>query len=331
VKIKPGIGDVGWMLAGALMLLAAVLLVLRFQGKGDAALRLASKAKRIELVEEMRVALAAASEAEKSAVMAVTDEDSEKFAREARAQSTEIARRRDELAALLDAVGERDETKLLARFSATFADLQHIDDELLALAVKNTNLKAMRLAFGPAADAVTEMEAALSRLAAKRAGSADAAQVAVAAVGARAAALRIETLIPPHIAEESDAKMDALEARMSDAEREVAKHLDELAQVGNLAADPDLDAAAKSFARFRDLERQILALSRENTNVRSFAISLDRKRNAMFACQAALDLLQQAISKETIAGVEYEPPLNPRALGARSHEERSGAPEHVPR
>jgi hypothetical protein len=322
VKIKPGISDMGWMLAGALLLLAAMLLVLRFHGNDDTARRLASKAKRIELVEELRVALVAASEAEKSAVMAVTDEDSEKFAREARAQSAEVARRRDELAKLLDSASERDEQKLLTQFSATFADLQHIDDELLALAVKNTNLKAMRLAFGPAADAVAAMEAALSRLAAKRAGSADATQVAIAALGARNAALRIETLIPPHIAEESDAKMDALEARMSEAEREVAQDLDALTKIGEIGSDPDLVAATQSFAQFRALERQILPLSRENTNVRSLAMSLDRKRNAMFACQAALDALQQAISRETIAGVDYEPPLNPRGLGAPARVER---------
>jgi len=38
-------------------------------------------------------------------------------------------------------------------FSECFADYQRIDRDLLALAVKNTNIKAFALAFGPAAEA----------------------------------------------------------------------------------------------------------------------------------------------------------------------------------
>ena len=318
MQLKPGIGDLLWMLAGAALLGAVMLLVLRFHEREDSAAELALKAKRIDLEAEMRLDLAAESEAEKSAVMAVTDEDSQRFADEARRASAAVAAQRDELAQSVTVHGEK---VLLQQFSNEFAELRRIDDEILMLAVKNTNLKAARLAFGPAADSIAQMEAALAHVAERHAAAAEGSKVAVLALDARAAALRIETLIPPHIAEENDAKMDAIEKRMAEFASQVKRDLDDLAAIGALRADPDLAVAAKRFAEFGDLEKQILSLSRENTNVRSLAISLDKKRRAMFACQESLDALQQAMWKEPVAGVDYARPSNPRGLGAEAQRE----------
>ena len=127
------------------------------------------------------------------------------------------------LAQLLEAGGTQREKDLLAQFSKGFADFQRVDNDLLALAVKNTNIKAYGLAFGPAADALTEMNNALSRLVAKSATSPDARTVALLAFGAQTAALRIQIMLAPHIAEESDVKMDAMEARMTGDDQEVRK------------------------------------------------------------------------------------------------------------
>jgi len=184
--------------------------------------------------------------------------------------------------------------------------------------VKNTNLKAAHLAFGPAAECIAQMEVALAHVAEREAAAAEASKVALLALDARAAALRIETLIPPHIAEENDANMDALEKRMAEAASRAKRDLDDLAAIDALRADPDLAVATKRFAECGELEKQIVVLSRENTNVRSLAISLDKKRKAMFACQEALDALQQTMWKEPIAGIDYARPSNPRGLGAET-------------
>src|SRR5271169_2879366 len=162
MKMKPGSKDVFWMALGAAMLLVVMLVVLHVQRGQSPADQLAFKAKRVDLVERMRLALASASEAEKSAVMAITDEDSQKYADQARAATAEVEQGRAELGQLLDAGGTQREKDLLAQFSKVFADFQRVDSDLLALAVKNTNLKAYSLAFGPAADAITEMNDALS-------------------------------------------------------------------------------------------------------------------------------------------------------------------------
>jgi hypothetical protein len=87
MPLKPGINEARWMAAGAVLLLAVVLLVTHFQ-KGESPVeQLALKARRLELVNQIRLNLESAAEAEKSAVMAITDEDSQKSADQARAET----------------------------------------------------------------------------------------------------------------------------------------------------------------------------------------------------------------------------------------------------
>jgi len=84
VSMKPGLRDFLLMVVGAAMLLAMILLVLHFRTLQSSAAQLAFKAERVELVEQMRLSVTLASEAEKSAVMAITDEDSQTYADQAR-------------------------------------------------------------------------------------------------------------------------------------------------------------------------------------------------------------------------------------------------------
>jgi hypothetical protein len=109
--------------------------------------------------------------------------------------------------------------------------------------------------------------------------------------------------------------MDEMEALMDKDDRQVRVGLDGLAAQPDLRADSDVASARAGYARFSELRTQILALSRQNTNVRSLAISLDQKRKAMFMCQDALHALQQQIAAEPIP----EAPSNPRRLSAGPH------------
>lgn len=312
MTMKPGMKDFLRMATGSVILLGVMLVVLHFYNGQSPAQQLARKADRLERVGRIRLAMATASEAEKSAVMAITDEDSQTFADQARAATAQAERERRELGELLAADGTADERKLLDQFSQAFTDFQRIDADLLALAVKNTNVKASSLAFGPAAAAIKEMEAALGRLVAKTATSADAGDVTRLASGVQVGVLHIQTLLAPHIPEENDQKMDALEALMAKEEQTVRENLDALARVQRLSGDPDLAAAVASYAKFHEVKARILALSRENTNVRSLAISLTQKRKAALLCDDALAALQQAIQAEPVAGVTYRSPVNPR-------------------
>jgi hypothetical protein len=295
---KASLKDFLRMTAGAVILLVVMLTVLHFQSGQTPAAQLALKAKRIALVEQMRLALASASEAEKSAVMATTDEESQTFADQARtnAAAAELARRQ------LEGLLEPREPNLFAQFSQAFTDFQRVDKDLLELSVKNTNVKAFNLAFGPAAAAVKEMDTALAGL------PTEDVNVLRFADNARIAALRLQALLPPHIAEESDQKEDEMEAQMAKEDRDVRRSLDALSALPSLVDNPGLKTARASYARFSETRAQILKLSRENTNVRSLTISLNQKRKAMFLCQDALAALRDAIEQEPISSA----PVNPR-------------------
>lgn len=302
------------MAAGAAFFGAIILVVMNVPQKQTPAARLALQDRKIEIVDQMRLALASASEAEKSAVMATTDEDSQTFADQARAATASLEQERAQLGELLGANGSSRENELLAEFSKTFADFERIDHELLNLAVQNTNLKAYRLAFGPAAETLKEEDDALAHIVQARADSdsPENKKVILLADDARISSLRILALLPPHIAEESDQKMDEMEARMAREDRAIRKDLADLAALKGLAEDTDVATAAARYASFTDLRSQILKLSRENTNVRSLAISLNQKRKAMFLCQDALSALEQAIEQEFISGAADLTPVNPR-------------------
>ena len=311
MKTKPNFSMI-WMAAPTAGFVALILFVLHLRGEQDPTAQVAFKARRVDLVGQLQLDLASASEAEKSAVLAVTDQESQTLADQARAASARVEQEDRDLGELLAAGGTQGEKELLARFTDAFVEYRRIDEELLALAVKNTNVKAYGLAFGPAAAAIGGMNEALSRIVAANADAPWAKPTMLFAFAAQTSALRIVTLLPPHIAEEGDTKMDALEARMAKEDAEVHKSLDGLTALPKLRDDPDLATAAARYADFSNLKAQILVLSRENTNVRSLSISLNEKRKVMLVCQATLGALQQAILTEPISGSTYGKPARPR-------------------
>jgi len=302
MKIKPSINEAVWMAVGSIALLAVLVVLTLFRSGEDPDEQLKAKTHRLALVSQIRWSLESAAEAEKSAVLAITDEDSQKFADQARAATAMTEKNRRELESVLPTA----EWDLFAEFSRAFAELQRIDQEVLELAVKNTNLKAFSLAFGPAAAAIKEFDAALARL------PADDMNVVRLASDARIAALRLAVLLPPHIAEQTEPKMDEMEAQMTTEDQEVRRSLNALATQPSLASNADLKTADVSYQRFSELRAQILKLSRENTNVRSLTLSLTQKRKALAACEDALVSLQEAIQNEVIASKPVGRAIMPR-------------------
>ena len=193
MTIRPSLKDFFWMTAGAVLLLLVVLVMLHYHREENPAAELAFRTRRMELLDRMQLNLSLSSEAEKSAVMAVTDAESQTFADQARSASAELESERGELQRMVETSGTSAEAGLLDQFSRAFAECRKIDDGLLDLAVENTNLKAYSLAFGPAAEAMGRTDRALSEIVQENARStaADAPRVMELAAQAQSGAATI--------------------------------------------------------------------------------------------------------------------------------------------
>ena len=251
--------------------------------------------RREQLVSDMLVNLTASAEAEKRAVMAETDEASKANAQEAQRTSTAVEDARRELARLTRREDSSEESKLINEFNAAWTEFQALDREILGLAVENTNLKAMRLSIGPASDALRRLEAALKELVAGEDSRPDSDEAAIQVV---VAALKMFALQSRHIAEASDEEMDRIEVEMKALDKEAGDGLIKLSELNVETQQAILAQAQTAYSDFQKLHSQILDLSRRNSNVRSLALSLGKKRIATAKCTEVLSALQSSIRSE---------------------------------
>ena len=241
------------------------------------------------LIEGIRQALLESVEAEKSAVLSTVDDESLALAHEARGHITEVNRLRGELRQLIVADGRQQEIEKLNAFDAAWAEVERVDQGLLTLAVANTNLKAARLSATEGAahldrfvDALTAAEGATTDIETTRALSA-----------ASIAALRIQPLLLVHIPSADDAEMTRLEERMRALTVEVDRNLASVRDGGKIPAE-QLAPTTQPWVEYQRVVADVLRLSRENSNVISFDVSVHQKRHVMKECLAALEALQAA-------------------------------------
>jgi hypothetical protein len=126
-------------------------------------------------------------------------------------------------------------------------------------------------------------------------------QVALWAFRAAAAAGRIQALQTPHIAESSNERMDAIEERMESCHRQLEEALAALAETVDPGSRPRLAEARAAAEQLWEVNRQIIPLSRQNTNVRSLSLSLGRKRVVTAQCEQLLEALQTTVDRPLFA------------------------------
>lgn len=248
-----------------------------------------------QLASELHVSFTRASEASSRSVMAISDEDSTTAADEARNSRQEAERSLVALQPVLESLGYPTDLGHLTAFKASFDEYRRLDDEILALAVENSNVKAQRIAFGPSREGAEAFRKSLE--AAIRDGAKDRCRAEALASRAQAAVLQIEVLQPPHIADPDDAVMTRLEGEMRAFEAAARKSLEELKAATGPAAGPHLAAATAALDGFIARNREIVGLSRRNSNVRSLALSLGRKRTVAAQCEDQLRALDQALEE----------------------------------
>ena len=141
--------QVGIALAVVVLLSLLVVVLLRQEDTSWLYSAFERAVQKLQLVQAISRDLLAAAEVEKSAVMAETDEASQAFTE----QSMQAAQRVEQVRRALDPLLESkpQEARLFREFSQCWDRLQERVREVLALAVQNTSLKALRLSFGPAA------------------------------------------------------------------------------------------------------------------------------------------------------------------------------------
>ena len=238
------------------------------------------------LASDLQVQFSKAAEASNRAVMSDVDQDSTDAVREVEQATQVVLRDVGQLRTVLMSMGYSEEIDLLDGFAKRFDDYRKIDAEILPLAVENTNAKAQRLSFGPAAEAVNELRTALAAVVTSatpdRAG-----RVELLAARAMSSVLEIQVLQAPHIAEANDEVMAKMEQRMKTSEGEARKVLEEL-NAAAPASRTHVKSATAALDRFTTINGEVITLSRRNSDVRSLALSLGQKRMITAQCDDQL-------------------------------------------
>jgi hypothetical protein len=251
---------------------------------GAAALQQAAEAR--QLATTLQVEFAQAVEASNRAVMSESEPASSASAREAAASRERVKSAKSKLDGLLTDLQYAKEHKILEEFDGKFAAYEVLDAKILDLAFEKSNVKATRLAFGPARQAADAFEGALSQL-----GVADV-KVRALVLEAELAVRELQTLEPPHIAEPDDLTMARMEEQMSKLEASARAALEQLASAIGAAA---LEPASAALDRFMKTNAEIVTLSRRNTNVRSHELTLGQKRTLAATCNENLRALHEAL------------------------------------
>lgn len=267
----------------------------------DVRVALTDRADARRLASRLQTNLARAVDGGNAAVMSDREDKAAAAIGDARAA---MAAASGDMAALREALAgtaRADETRVLEAFGERLVDYERLEGEILTLVTESTNLKAQRLAFGAAAEQADEAVRTAARLVTARPDAQRWQRKALASDFA--ASLReIQALQSPHIGEANDDVMMAIEQRMQAAERSATVALQQLTPLVPSGSAATLAATQDAFARFTTSNREIVRLSRRNSNVRSLALALGRKR--MVAAQAYDELrrLQEALAKRDDTG-----------------------------
>jgi hypothetical protein len=254
------------LLWAALALAAVLLLFLMYHRSTSFELQNAPRlmAQKLETLSTLRISFLKSIEAEKLAVMAESDEASLAFADESRRASEAVAADLQELSRLIGLQPATDESRLLQEFEAVWGQVRKIDRVILDLAVQNTNLKAFRLSFGKGREAVERFENALNA---------------------------------PHIASPDDAEMNRIEQVIHAKEKMVRRSLESLVRLAPAGKQANVNEAIAAHRDFMAVTDAVIEWSRQNTNVSSLNISLNRKQKATALCEAVLNQLHEAFEQ----------------------------------
>ena len=250
---------------------------------------------KVDLLSTMRIHLLEALEAEKNAVLAITDETSEDFAVRARQATESVENSRKEIESLLDQEKFPPEIEMINEFNSCWSQYRKLDETILGLATQNTNLKAQKISAKQGAQEIERFEESLNHLILRNTNGKQCNEAVLFSYEALTASLKIFALHKPHIEEADDQEMNNIEQQIKSYDESASKALGSLRNIAGLGNNEDLKNAETAYDRFMNLTAEVLRLSRMNTNIKSAELSLGKKRLVSSQCQEILANLQETV------------------------------------
>ncbi len=246
-----------------------------------------------QLIAGIRAGLLMAVDQEKNALLSPSQTEARQFLDKSKDGMAGV---KQDLGRLTQLVEETDNAKEIAALRAVaedFHDMASLDASLRGLAGRNTNVRAAQLSRTEAALAVSRLQQALTPVI-----DADDCQAGRDALRVVMAALSVLSLHAQHIDEKTAPGMDALEAAMNRQHARAQGALERLSALSVPTVAAAMPAARAAYDDFWRVTREVLALSRENTNIEAVALSMGKKRLVTAKALADLDALQAVVSEK---------------------------------
>jgi hypothetical protein len=280
-----------WLLTFAL--LGAFTLFSYYRGSSNS---FEMELRKVDLLSTMRIHLLEAIEAEKNAILSITDEASKDFAGQARQAADGVENSRKEIEAIIHQEKHTQEIKIINDFNVCWSQFRKLDETILALATQNTNLKAQMISSTQGAQEIEHFEKSLNYLIHRNTNNnTPCNDTVMLSYDALTATLKIFALHKPHIEEADDQDMDKIEQTIKSYDESARKALGSLHSMTDLSNNEDLKNAETAYERFMNLTGEVLRLSRMNTNIKSAELSLGKKRLISSQCQDILSTLQDTV------------------------------------
>jgi hypothetical protein len=253
---------------------------------------------KVDLLSTMRIHLLEAIEAEKNAVLAITDEASEDFAAQARQAADGVESSRKAIEFIIHREKFPRETELINEFNSCWSHYRKLNETILDLAIQNTNLKAQKISSTQCARELEYFEDNLNRLINRNRHGSQCNETVVLSYEALTASLKVFALHKPHIEEADDKEMDKIEQSIKSFDETARKALGSLRSIADPSDNEDLKNAETAYERFINLTGQVLKLSRMNTNIKSADLSLGKIRLISSQCQEILSRLHETVQPQ---------------------------------
>jgi len=253
---------------------------------------------KVDLLSTMRIHLLEAIEAEKNAVLAITDEASESFAAQARQAADKVENSRKEIESIIHQQNLPRETEMINEFNLCWSQYRKLDETILDLAIQNTNLKAQKISATQCAQELEHFDESLNRLIHRDSNSSQCNETVKLSYEALTASLKILALHKAHIEEADDQEMDKIEQSIKSYDLSARRALGALHGTAGVSNNEDLKNAETAYERFMNLTGEVLKLSRMNTNIKSADLSLGKKRLISSQCQEILATLQETVQTQ---------------------------------